>query len=213
MQKTAIAAALTLASLGANAAAQDIISLTITGGDFSMGAPGVGACDPDPATFTSFRCLTGGSTTPMIMGTYQSASLTAFQFFGGAVNTFTAASAAGAAPNPTGAPSGTVDGGVMTVDLGGWYAEWNGTNFSQGTKPGGDNGSSVAATGTYDANTGAFDISWNSYITTAPFADKMGYWHLTGTAEIAAVPVPAAVWLFGSGLVGLAGIARRRKAA
>jgi len=30
---------------------------------------------------------------------------------------------------------------------------------------------------------------------------------------VAAVPVPAAVWLFGSGLVGLAGIARRRKAA
>jgi len=30
--------------------------------------------------------------------------------------------------------------------------------------------------------------------------------------EVAAVPVPAAVWLFGSGLLGLAGIARRRKA-
>lgn len=30
------------------------------------------------------------------------------------------------------------------------------------------------------------------------------------TVDISAVPVPAAVWLFGSGLIGLAGIARRR---
>ena len=30
---------------------------------------------------------------------------------------------------------------------------------------------------------------------------------------VSAVPVPAAVWLFGSGLIGLAGVARRRKAA
>jgi len=32
--------------------------------------------------------------------------------------------------------------------------------------------------------------------------------HLAGTV----VPVPAAVWLFGSGLLGLIGIARRNKA-
>lgn len=32
------------------------------------------------------------------------------------------------------------------------------------------------------------------------------------SVDISAVPVPAAVWLFGSGLVGLAGIARRRSA-
>ena len=31
--------------------------------------------------------------------------------------------------------------------------------------------------------------------------------------DVTAVPVPAAVWLFGSGLIGLIGIARRRKAA
>ena len=31
--------------------------------------------------------------------------------------------------------------------------------------------------------------------------------------EVAAVPVPAAVWLFGSGLLGLIGVARRKKAA
>ncbi len=41
----------------------------------------------------------------------------------------------------------------------------------------------------------AFDLSATGLITTSP------------------VPVPAAVWLFGSGLVGLAGIARRRKSA
>ncbi len=37
---------------------------------------------------------------------------------------------------------------------------------------------------------------------------------MTGTPDpVAAVPVPAAVWLFGSGLLGLVGIARRKKKA
>lgn len=34
---------------------------------------------------------------------------------------------------------------------------------------------------------------------------------ITGMAVPSAVPIPAAVWLFGSGLIGLIGIARRRK--
>ena len=33
-----------------------------------------------------------------------------------------------------------------------------------------------------------------------------------GTADVSIVPVPAAVWLFGSGLIGLVGVARRKKA-
>jgi hypothetical protein len=38
---------------------------------------------------------------------------------------------------------------------------------------------------------------------------------LTSTLQVntAVIPVPAAVWLFGSGLLGLVGVARRRKAA
>lgn len=32
------------------------------------------------------------------------------------------------------------------------------------------------------------------------------------SGDVSAVPVPAAVWLFGSGLIGLAGFARRKKA-
>lgn len=37
--------------------------------------------------------------------------------------------------------------------------------------------------------------------------------NLTPTADPSPVPVPAAVWLFGSGLLGLLGVARRRKGA
>lgn len=50
-------------------------------------------------------------------------------------------------------------------------------------------------------------------------AEVLGFWTIdssAGTAtfntSVSAVPVPAAVWLFGSGLVGLVGVARRRKA-
>jgi len=34
---------------------------------------------------------------------------------------------------------------------------------------------------------------------------------ILSTANVSAVPVPAAVWLFGSGLIGLVGLARRKK--
>ena len=37
-------------------------------------------------------------------------------------------------------------------------------------------------------------------------------WDYTKSIYISAIPVPATVWLFGSGLIGLVGIARRRKA-
>ncbi len=37
--------------------------------------------------------------------------------------------------------------------------------------------------------------------------------NMTPTPDPSAVPVPAAVWLFGSGLLGLVGIARRKKKA
>jgi hypothetical protein len=47
-----------------------------------------------------------------------------------------------------------------------------------------------------------------------PGCESNIFWdNISITADIAAVPVPAAVWLFGSGLVGLVGVARRKKAA
>jgi hypothetical protein len=52
---------------------------------------------------------------------------------------------------------------------------------------------------------------------TTPFPGFVGYFDIgTGNSmhvtSVSAVPVPAAAWLFGSGLIGLIGIAKRRKA-
>jgi hypothetical protein len=65
-------------------------------------------------------------------------------------------------------------------------------------------------TGSYDSTTGAFSLSWASYITTAPFANQTGYWILEGT--VAAVPEASTygMMLAGLGLVG-GMVARRRK--
>jgi len=46
-----------------------------------------------------------------------------------------------------------------------------------------------------------------------PFPGFNAAFDLTAPGLVSAVPVPAAVWLFGSGLLGLVGVARRRKAA
>jgi len=40
--------------------------------------------------------------------------------------------------------------------------------------------------------------------------DIVAYHHLTDGADVAPVPIPAAVWLLGSGLLGLVGIRRKR---
>ena len=63
---------------------------------------------------------------------------------------------------------------------------------------------------------GLYDFSyslWSNAISTEPFG---GTWDYTLTFEVGAasvVPVPAAAWLFGSGLIGLIGVVRRNKAA
>ncbi len=46
-----------------------------------------------------------------------------------------------------------------------------------------------------------------------PFPNYNAAFEFTGAGLVSAVPVPAAVWLFGSGLLGLVGVARRKKSA
>ena len=70
---------------------------------------------------------------------------------------------------------------------------------------------------TFDALTNAYTLGWNNnfsvtaYINSAPTS-------ISGNVQVALggtlqpVPVPAALWLFGSGLIGLAAFAGRRRA-
>jgi len=56
--------------------------------------------------------------------------------------------------------------------------------------------------------------AWGFFVGT-PYTEvfSLDFSNATVIDSPSAIPVPAAVWLFGSGLVGLAGVARRRKAA
>jgi len=64
-----------------------------------------------------------------------------------------------------------------------------------------------------NAATGADDVAYNK----TAYNNNSGNWrfdnvNITGTAQSAAVPVPGAVWLFGSALAGLIGFNRRKAA-
>ena len=97
--------------------------------------------------------------------------------------------------------SGNDDSGVH-LDLGNFAIDWNNNHIGQGAPA-----SRVTTTG----GAGVFTAAWSSLIVRGSFDGNIGNWTMEGTYST--VPVPAAVWLFGSGLLGLVGIARRRKVA
>lgn len=121
------------------------------------------------------------------------------------VNTYTAAANLGDNRTPAGSqaggpvPSGTVDAevGTITMDMSSWFANWNNADISQGG----------IASGDYDGITGVYTMDWTNVMTVnnATFTSQ---WEMTGT--VTPVPLPAALLLFGTGLVGLGSLGRRR---
>ena len=110
-----------------------------------------------------------------------------------------------------------VSGGDTAVDMSTWGVVWGEVPFINmgGDATQGDTSTAalVCPGGTCEAGE-SFTLDYSAHV---PIGDPSGFGgvlyelHLQGTVN--AVPVPAAVWLFGSGLLGLVGIARRRKAA
>jgi hypothetical protein len=108
-------------------------------------------------------------------------------------------------PNGVPAPSGSTSGSTMTADLRSLFAGVAGSLLNSTLNIG------EPATGTFNTGTNAFNLSWNQPFTGTGFLTS-GTFSLQGTAQLqpAPVPLPAAVWLFGSGLVSVIAFARRR---
>ena len=83
----------------------------------------------------------------------------------------------------TPAPVLRVEGGKLVGDLSAFDATWNKQSFNQGSpKPDGSRpGNTTPVTGTYDAGTGAYTLTWTSQIVGGPFNNFTGQWHLEGT--------------------------------
>jgi hypothetical protein len=96
---------------------------------------------------------------------------------------------------PTDLQEGLADPLPVIVDTNGelsgqitdWEAQWNSLSFNQGapkangTLPGPEGRSTTLPTGSYDAATGHYVLTWTSLIIGGPFNTQLGEWHLEGT--------------------------------
>jgi hypothetical protein len=73
--------------------------------------------------------------------------------------------------------------GKLSGQITAWSAAWNNLYFNQGSpKPDGSRpGLTAPVSGSYDAATRAFVLTWASQVVGGPFNGFTGYWHLQGT--------------------------------
>lgn len=195
-----------------------IASVTITGGTFSYSTPIDEAfCgSASSSSFVGCREVTVGANNVLVAGQtgepiVSSSSIpeadrtVSFMFFGRLWTQRLAASAdfVGARDWDNGF-SGEIEGNTLTLNMGGWFGNWGGTNLFGGTDSSGDEGrTSTAATGTID-DQGNFQVDWFTYQRGGPTDNQTFYWRLTGVAQPVPEPETWAMLLAGLGLIGAA---------
>lgn len=193
--------ALVLWFLPASAQSAVVTQLDITGGSISL-------------NFGTLGNLTGSFTEngQLFMNQFQSTPAV-FEPITISHLTFSLFTGSGGTLNLS-APTVQTSGAAMTANLQSLFAGVTSTGWAGLlTSPPGPVTTSLnvggIATGSFNEVTNAFDVSWTRSLTGIPYLTS-GTFSLQGTAQLAAVPVPAAVYLFGTGLVGVAAMARRR---
>lgn len=97
------------------------------------------------------------------------------------------------------APTGSILGGAMALDLSGWGTLWSGIEFILFP----DAGTLLTSVSQLDANHYYYTADWSHVITSAETPAFAGFpvsWHLEG---IATVPEPSTLWLLGASALGL----------
>jgi hypothetical protein len=105
------------------------------------------------------------------------------------------------AQNPLPPPSGATNGGAIEVNLNALFASISGPLINGGLNIG--NQLPALATGTFNEQTGAFHIAWDHVYDLPGDFVAIGNFSLQGGTQANPIPLPAALWLFGTGVIAL----------